>query len=241
MRKLIQRQGLMRWQIQRTMSSAQMTPASPSGNDDVYQDKSFKLFVPYVHEKTTTSKVFAVFANLQFGRLGRDGDGESIEFLPRTDSKGRAYKSVIVHFKHLFSRGANGAENKRIFEHLEADRDNFITVEHMPAKTLDDGTELPARTWQPRLDRPRAVSGTGGGGSRRPNIALGKQERRKPKMMATDEDWENVEHAEGRTAEELSSTVNVVETTEEKAESDNGEAEEITDEEYAARILSGAQ
>ena len=229
----------MRGQIQRTMASAQMTSASTSGNDDVYQDKSFKLFVPYVHEKTTASKVFAVFANLQFGRLGRDGDGEAIEFIPRTDSKGRPYKSVIVHFKHLFSRGANGAENKRIFEHLEADRDNFITVEHMPAKTLDDGTELPARTWQPRLDRPRAATGTGGG-SRRPNIALGKQERRKPKLMATDEDWGNVEHADGRTADEMI-VENGVDVTTEKAESDNGEAEEITDEEYAARILSGAQ
>jgi len=218
-----------------------MTTASTSGNDDVYQDKSFKLFVPYVHDKTTTAKVFAVFANLQFGRLGRDGDGEAIEFLPRTDSKGRPYKSVIVHFKHLFSRGANGAENKRIFEHLEANRDNFITVEHMPAKTLDDGTELPARTWQPRLDRPRVASGAGGGGSRRPNIALGKQERRKAKMIATDEDWEDLEHADGRTADEVTEAVNVADTTEEKAESDNGEAEEITDEEYAARILSGAQ
>jgi hypothetical protein len=223
------------------MTSAPMTTASTPGNDDVYQDKSFKLFVPYVHDKTTTAKVFAVFANLQFGRLGRDGDGEAIEFLPRTDSKGRPYKSVIVHFKHLFSRGANGAENKRIFEHLEANRDNFITVEHMPAKTLDDGTELPARTWQPRLDRPRVASGAGGGGSRRPNIALGKQERRKAKMIATDEDWEDLEHADGRTADEVTEAVNVADTTEEKAESDNGEAEEITDEEYAARILSGAQ
>lgn len=228
------------------MASTQMAPASTSSNDDVYQDKSFKMFVPYVHEKTTIAKVFAVFANLQLGRLGRaEGEsGEAIEFIPRTDSKGRPYKSVIVHFKHLFSRGTNGAENKRIFEHLEADRNNFITVEHMPAKTLDDGTELPARTWQPRLDRPRAAGSGAGGGSRRPTIALGKQEQRRPKMMATDEDWEGLEHADGRTAEESSDVttgVGAEQMTEEKAESDNGEAEEITDEEYAARILSGAQ
>ena len=68
------------------MTSAQMTPASTSGNDDVYQDKNFKLFVPYVHDKTTTAKVFAVFANLQFGRLGRDSDGEAIEFPARRDA-----------------------------------------------------------------------------------------------------------------------------------------------------------
>ena len=54
-----------------------------------------------------------------------------------------------------------------------------------------------------------------------------------------------LEHADGRTAEEASDVTaaagGVEATTEEKAESDNGEAEEITDEEYAARILSGAQ
>ena len=214
---------------------------STSSENDIYQDKSFRLFVPYVHEKTTTAKVFAVFANLQFGRLGRDDDGEAIEFLPRTDAKGRTYKSVIVHFKHLFSRGSNGAENKRILEHLAADCNNFITVEHMPAKTLEDGTQLPARTWQPRLERPRQNTREQDGGSRRPAITLGKQERRKPKLMETTEDWDNLPHEAGVSADEATLSAAANEVIEEVTSGNEGLGEEITDEEYAAMVLSGAK
>jgi hypothetical protein len=214
-----------------TVSSASTSGASSaSGNNDVYQDKSFRLYVPYVHEKTTTAKVFAVFANLGLGRIGREG-GDAVVFTDRTDSKGRAYKSVVVHFKHLFSRGANGAENKRVYEHLAADRDNFITVEHMPAKVMEDGTELPARTWQPRLDRPKIT---------RPSIGFGKQERKAKMMMNnTEEEWgDSVAGAtedEAREAEKVSATAD---NGEERPESANA-VEGITDEEYAAQVLSG--
>ena len=60
-------------------------------------------------------------------------------------------------------------------------------------------------------------------------------------MMATEEDWDNVEHVDGRTADELTASVNTTDADECAQAVTNEQNEVITDEEYAARILSGAQ
>jgi len=226
------------------MSTAQTQNASTEATN-TYQDTAFKLFIPFLHEKTTPAKVFAVFANLRLGRLGRDGeDGDSIVLTERVDSKGRNYKTAEVHFRHLFSRGKNGPENRAVYEHLSADRDNFIEVEHMPEKTLEDGTVLPRRTWRPRLDRPRKPRTQADNAPR--NIGFGKVDRTaRPAMLESGGDWDGP-HAAGVTEDEAREAVQAAATAqasgeaEDGAESDGGEATGVTDEEYAASVLAGA-
>lgn len=218
--------------------------ASAAAETDVYQDKSFKLFIPFLHEKTTAKKVFAVLANLKLGRLGRpDGEeGDSVVLTDRVDSKGRNYKTAEVWFKHLFSRGENGQENREIFEYLSANRDNFIEVEHMPEKVLEDGTVLPRRTWRPRLDRPRKPKAAGESGPR--NIGLGKIDRTKPAMLDTSDDWGDAEP--GKTADEARDAVREAAAAKAAATADASEVTEddgtgttMTDEEYAQQVLAG--
>lgn len=202
-------------------------------------DKAFTLFIPHVHDKTSPQKIFAVFRNLGLGRLGHPDGGEAIVLTDRKDQEGRPYKTAQVHFQHLFARGKNGAENVRIFQHLSENRDNFITVEHMPEKVCEDGRVLPARYWKPRLDRPfRKVAGDGG--AVRSAMKFGKLERKpKVEMLATDEDWgDDVKHEAGATADEA---VEVARQDSAEAVADEADevATEMTDEEYAAQVLAG--
>lgn len=223
--------------------------ASATAETDVYQDRSFKLFIPFVHEKTTPKKVFAVLANLKLGRLGRpDGEeGDSVVLTDRVDSKGRNYKTAEVWFKHLFSRGENGQENREIFEYLSADRDNFIEVEHMPEKVLEDGTVLPPRTWRPRLDRPRKPRGEGAPSGPR-KIGLGKVDRSKPALLETDGDWGDATPGttedEARDAVREAAAAKAAAAGASEADAEAADAEEdaapMTDEEYAQQVLAGA-
>jgi len=202
------------------------------------EDKPFTLFIPHVHEKTTSQKVFAIFRNLGLGRLGREDGGEAIVQTDRKDREGRPYKTVQVHFLHLFAKGKNGSDNCQIFQHLKAHRDNFITVEHMPEKVKDDGTVLPARYWKPRLDRP--FRKTGNVGAVRSAMTFGKLERKpKAEMLATDEDWgDDVKHEVGATADEAVEVVRQNSATAEDGDNEAAEGAPMTDEEYAAKVLA---
>lgn len=214
------------------------TAAAPA--EVTVEDKPFTLFIPHVHEKTSPQKVFAVFRNLGLGRLGGADGGEAVVLTERKDREDRPYKTVQVHFQHLFARGKNGPMNVKIYEHLKANRDNFITVEHMPEKTKEDGTVLPARYWKPRLDRP--LRKTGDGGAVRSAMTFGKLERKsKVQMLATDEDWgDDVKHEAGATADEVAAVARQESATEEvEAEGDEATGETMTDEEYAAQVLAG--
>ena len=191
-------------------ASAPATASAPAATD--YQDVPFALFF-HGHEKTSDKKVFAIFKNLGLGRLGRADGGEAIEMTERTNQEGRIYKTILVHFKHLFSRGENGAENQGIYEHLKANKDNFITVEHMPEKTLEDGTVLPARVWKPRMDRPRKPRADGAVAGVRPKIELGRVSRAPratPALLDTSEDWGNTVHESARTEDEAREAVQAV-------------------------------
>lgn len=213
------------------------TTAAPA--EVTVEDKEFTLFIPHVHEKTSAQKVFAVFRNLGLGRLGAPDGGEAVVLTERKDRQGRPYKTAQVHFQHLFARGKNGPENIKIYKHLNVDRDNFITVEHMPEKTKEDGTVLPARYWKPRLDRP--FRKTGDGGAVRSAMTFGKLERKpKAQMLATDEDWdEDVKHVAGATADEAVAAAREESATAEEGDDEATEGEPMTDEEYAARVLAG--
>jgi hypothetical protein len=206
------------------------------------EDKPFALFM-HVHEKTSPKKVFAIFAKLGLGRLGREDGGEAIELTERTNSEGRAYKTAVVHFKHLFSRGADGEANRAAFEHLKASRDNYIEVEHMPEKVLDDGTVLPRRLWKPRLNRPR--SDAGDRTARSDQLVFGTVKRApRPQMLVTAEDWDGP-RAAGVTEDEAREAVREVQAAaaaasgESAEEAGDGDSEEMTDEEYAKSVLAG--
>jgi len=208
------------------------------------EDKPFALFIPHVHVKTTRAKIFAVFRNLAVGRLGGPDGGEAIVLTDQKDREGRQYKTAQVHFQHLFARGKNGPENVKIFQHLSENRDNFITVEHMPEKVCEDGKVLPARYWKARLDRPFRKA-AGDGGAVRSAMKFGKLERKpKVEMLATDEDWgDDVKHEAGATADEAAEVARQ-DSAEDAGEADEAAAEaepatEMTDEEYAAQVLAG--
>lgn len=222
-------------------ATANVATAAASAEKTV-EDRPFTLFIPHVHDKTTTQKIFAIFRNLGLGRIGREDGGEAVVLTDRKDKEGRPYKTAQVHFQHLFAKGKNGAENCKIYAHLNAHRDNFITVEHMPEKTKEDGTVLPARYWKPRLDRP--LRKTGDGGAVRSAMTLGKLERKpKVQMLATDDDWgDDVKHEAGVTADEavqVSRQGSAAVDAEGEDVADDAAGETMTDEEYAAQVLAG--
>lgn len=206
-----------------------------------FQDKSFTLFIPHLHEKTSPEKVFAVFRNLGLGRIGRNDNGEAIVLTEHKDKEGRSYKTAQVHYLHLFARGKNGSENVKVYEHLNGHRDNFITVEHMPEKVKEDGTVMPARYWKPRLDRP--FRKTGDSGAVRSAITFGKLERKpKVQMLATNEDWnDDVKHEAGMTVDEAVDVARQMSAAANEDDVEDDMATEMTDEEYAAQVLAGSK
>lgn len=228
---------------EREMASASApTPVTASAQTD----ESFKLYLPSVHEKTSAKKIFAVMANLGIGRLGRADGGDAIEITDHVSrSDGRPFKTAVVHFKHPFTRGEDGEQNKAALEHLRADPDNFIAVEHMPEKTKEDGTVLPARVWRARLDRPRAPRPAAPG--QRPTLVFGRQERKpKAQMLETDDDWgDDVVSAPGVTEDEAREAVQAAAAAAAPDEADVAEDDaaegqtELTDEQYAEQVMAG--
>lgn len=222
-------------------ATANVATGAASAKETTMEDKPFTLYIPHMHEKTSEQKVFAVFRNLGLGRLGRKDGGEAIVLTDQQDKEGRPYKTAQVHFQHLFAKGNNGAENCEIFKHLKAHRDNFITVEHIPEKIKEDGTVLPARYWKPRLDRP--LRKTGDGGAVRSAVTFGKLQRKpKVQMLATDEDWGDVKHETGVTADEAVQAArqeSAADRAEDADETDDAAGKTMTDEEYAAQVLAG--
>lgn len=216
------------------MASASVpTPATYAKSDN-----SFKIYLPSVHEKTSSKKIFAVMANLGIGRLGRDDGGDAIEITDHVSrGDGRPFKTAVVHFKHPFTRGEDGERNQAALDHLRKDPDNFLEVEHMPEKTKDDGTVLPARVWRARLDRPKQVRDTVT--TDRPALVFGRQERKpKVRMLDTSEDWdEDVVATPGATEDEAVQQGAVADT--ETVERDGNEDTDLTDEQYVEQVMAG--
>lgn len=161
---------------------------------------AFQLYIPHLGRNIPERMVYAVLRNMGLGYMSkqtRDETGKmvgakAVTLIERSGRGGKPdFKSAIVSFDRLFTRGEDNAGNQQILDHLgggtminpgtELARyvGNDIQIVYQEAGEDKRDPEAPARYWKAYLYRPEhqrelsVSTKSSGGRSGRPRVVFG--------------------------------------------------------------------